>query len=506
MVRPVSHQHIENLPLLRMFFLAPRPNLVYNNFLFKLNVLINSLALNIKSIFYFVLFSYNPRRAELYLRKALFISEKQLESSSASRKSKYNTTNEPAVNTNKINIEQRISKQEEDEEEEASSQQISLNKFNNNNNPAATKPQNNEFKLDSSELENTIAEILFDLGSLLSTYEAKISKNEAVDCLRRSLDIKILILGASHWECEIIKKKLNEVSVDTAQCAATNTNPMVTPVSRLESLDDNLRALLSRSSSINNKASATPRVTSSCKLPSARKSLDKFVNKRKQESDMSKELDKWIANNSIIEVIPPMAHKMNLIRLEQRKYEIETEKSTTVSSKSNEYLQTSEYTDTDSNTLIRQATNKNNNLIPGRTMDHETATVSSNTDRQSPTSNKPKLNTSPMSHASDRKLKLRTSLSLNIPNVSLNQQPRVHLKTCKCPTAISIDIHNVKSVHGPNSSIKKLLDVNQTPQDLRQKSDSKIVRKVYYRTAWYDMPPGSSKTRLKQFVKVAPNA
>ncbi len=46
----------------------------------------------------------------------------------------------------------------------------------------------------SNEEKNNIAEILFDLGCLLATYESKLSKREGIDCLRKSHDIKIIIL------------------------------------------------------------------------------------------------------------------------------------------------------------------------------------------------------------------------------------------------------------------------------------------------------------------------
>jgi hypothetical protein len=53
-------------------------------------------------------------------------------------------------------------------------------------------------KLNLNEDENRVAEILFDLGLLLITFDFKISKRESIDCLRRALDIKLLIqVGAN---------------------------------------------------------------------------------------------------------------------------------------------------------------------------------------------------------------------------------------------------------------------------------------------------------------------
>lgn len=73
-----------------------------------------------------------------------------------------------------------------------------------------------------NEEQNSIAEILFDLGCLLATYDSKISKNEALDCIQRSLDIKILLLGPEHTDCLIINKKLNEIVIENSSSRANS--------------------------------------------------------------------------------------------------------------------------------------------------------------------------------------------------------------------------------------------------------------------------------------------
>jgi len=65
-----------------------------------------------------------------------------------------------------------------------------------------------------NEEQNNTAEILFDLGCLLTTYDSRVSKKEALDCIRRALDIKVLLLGPEHSDCVIINRKLNETILD----------------------------------------------------------------------------------------------------------------------------------------------------------------------------------------------------------------------------------------------------------------------------------------------------
>ena len=79
-----------------------------------------------------------------------------------------------------------------------------------------------------------------------------------------------------------------------------------------------------------------------------------------------------------------------------------------------------------------------------------------------------------------------------------------HQKTCYVPTPFSVDIHNSASVHGPNSTVRDIL-----AQSLRDRVYNKpqfaVLKPIYYRSAWYDRPHGSSKKRFKKFVKLNPS-
>ena len=111
-------------------------------------------------------------------------------------------------------------------------------------------------------------------------------------------------------------------------------------------------------------------------------------------------------------------------------------------------------------------------------------------------------------------------LSRNSASKSRNE---IHSRNCHAPTALSIDVHNIKTINGPHSCLRTLLDLKSTTlsfeapnkknilvtsksisnlgaeENLISNSNvkGKILRKIYYRSAWYDVPPGSSKRRFK---------
>ncbi len=149
-------------------------------------------------------------------------------------------------------------------------------------------------------------------------------------------------------------------------------------------------------------------------------------------------------------------------------------------------------------------------------------------------------------------------LSGKIPRINSTKTPsaakisrnEVHSRNCKAPTALSIDVHNIKTINGPHSCLRTMLELKSTTLKLDEKlnknvlvtssrsahglrfnnnnnkndgdgeggdengktfiSDSdvkgKILKKIYYKSAWYDVPPGSSKRRFRSYVKVTPNA
>jgi hypothetical protein len=168
-----------------------------------------------------------------------------------------------------------------------------------------------EHKLNLAEEENTMAEILFDLGCLLATYDSLISKNEALDCLRRALDIKSLHLGANHSDCQIIKSTLTETTVETAQFQQEQNLR-----GELESSggESSFRALMSRVASSGHvtqrsqqdSSSATSEVNKQGRK-SARPSVHRGLLLRSKVGEKN-ELDAWIERNSVVELIPAKAY------------------------------------------------------------------------------------------------------------------------------------------------------------------------------------------------------
>ncbi len=72
-----------------------------------------------------------------------------------------------------------------------------------------------------------------------------------------------------------------------------------------------------------------------------------------------------------------------------------------------------------------------------------------------------------------------------------------HQRRCYCPTKSSIDIHNAYSIHGPHSTIKGLV--------ARVDPKLAILKPIYYKSTWYDLPAGSLKKRFKEYRKLCPN-
>ncbi len=80
-----------------------------------------------------------------------------------------------------------------------------------------------------------------------------------------------------------------------------------------------------------------------------------------------------------------------------------------------------------------------------------------------------------------------------------------HQQICYIPTAFSVDIHNSASIHGPHSSVKDILSESLKDKTVH-KPHSAILKPIYYKSAWYDRPIGSSKKRFKHFLKLSPNS
>jgi hypothetical protein len=134
--------------------------------------------------------------------------------------------------------------------------------------------------------------------------------------------------------------------------------------------------------------------------------------------------------------------------------------------------------------------------------------------------------------------------STKTPGAAKISRNEVHSRNCKAPTALSIDVHNIKTINGPHSCLRTMLELKSTTLKLDKKLNKnvlvtssrsahglrynkkidgdgdenektfisehdvkgKILKKIYYKSAWYDVPPGSSKRRFRSYVKVTPNA
>ncbi len=98
--------------------------------------------------------------------------------------------------------------------------------------------------------------------------------------------------------------------------------------------------------------------------------------------------------------------------------------------------------------------------------------------------------------------------------IERNVKSSVHSQKCKLPTALSIDVHNTRTVTaGPHSSIKNLMNPSVITAEDRIKSNyhppsvqNRILKHIYYKSVWYDLPAGSSLRRYKNYLKVTPNA
>ena len=103
-------------------------------------------------------------------------------------------------------------------------------------------------------------------------------------------------------------------------------------------------------------------------------------------------------------------------------------------------------------------------------------------------------------------------MSPKCPNNNINN--KIHAHKCNLPTALSVDVHNTRTVTGgPHSAIKNLMNPSVMNMDDRIKSNchppnvhTRILKHIYYKSVWYDLPAGSSLRRYKNYIKVTPNA
>ncbi len=273
--------------------------------------------------------------------------------------------------------------------------------------------------LDDDE-KNTISTILYDLGCLLSNYESVILRKEGIECLRRSLDMKSLLFGPTHTECELIKEFLTFVEIQN----------------HIETLpSENVQTTSEQKAKVYKRAKTASVITARGKIMNNLSTLKKETNTN--ESNNENSMMDWLNKNGA-----------------------QNFKSKTSDDFLTECYQLSEY-----------LSSKEDTSAYGSKL-------------------KPQLSKIPSSHSFSGFRKTVASLS----DVSFAKS---HQRSCYCPTKSSIDIHNAYSIHGPHSTIK----------DLVARVDPKlaILKPIYYKSTWYDLPAGSLKKRFKQYQKLCPN-
>lgn len=400
-----------------------------------------------------LIFSFNPSKAELFFRKALYIREREKITSQTVEASGFTQSAKPS--TVNLNISD-VSNEDKSSSRSASSSRMStlenyyevVDVRNINEQPNVNESTNESTNKQShvfNEEQNTIAEILFDLGCLLSTYESSLARREAIECLRRSLDIKTLILGLNHADCAIIKKRLNQVVEESL------INSMKSPVS--QQLMRRSQSSISYLTEANTRQSFRP--ASSVKNYteiSPKQRLDRYLKdfKTKTETtsstDSSNVLDQWIRQNSIIEMIPSKMEKKAATELLKTSTDVKTEPSV-------------------------QKPDENEILMSLKTK-------SSTRSTQSATRPQAFRSVTNLDHSQFRR---------PVTNESIRR---------------SIDVNNMKLSLNANPSLSSLLTPNPSSMDNRLKT----VKNIYYRTAWHDNPAGSIRARYKNFIKLAPNA
>ena len=351
------------------------------------------------SLYYLIIFffSYSTRKAELFLRKALSISEKY-------KDKVLSQLEKPEILDCSL-----IDKRQNSTQNNKQDGEIHYD-------PDLTSHYSNE-KFDTEELIS-IATILHDLGCLLNEHKSDIIRKEGIDYLRRCLDTKVFIYGSNHTECQIVKAKLTNYEIKN-NTSSTESNYQI----RRNKLNNTLK-LHQKSGGSN----VTPRDKTLKSLENIRKEI--------RNDETHEKMSNWITSNSYIETIKP----------------IDRNKKTEPSLVNTENY--SKMANMGSRQRVYSA------MIP--------SSFSANGTRQSKSAITP------------------------------------HHKACYVPSAFSIDIHNSASVHGPNSAIRDIL-AESLRDRVKNKPQFAVLKPIYYRSAWYDRPHGSSKKRFKKFRKLNPS-
>jgi hypothetical protein len=409
---------------------------------------------------------YNQRKAELYLRKALNIlnnknqpdQSEQHQSTSLTFKLKDDFLSEKFEPEGSLPSDRSVDSYKSDE-----SSFIYENK--------------GEIKSTYNE-SNTIAEILFDLGCLLSTFDSNISKKESIDYLRQSLDIKILLLGIDNDECQVIINELNKTIEQLILAQKRQHNSMnIRSISSATSTASNLSRSRSATTALTSTTATT--TTTTTKRNSSKIKLRRYIEKLNISDDTldsdNQKLNEWIKKNSIIEIIPKKKRPES--RIQSSSMEKSTDRISGLHEKSfyNEYIKQTQSIYIDdfifSRSSINNFKNANNSTMnimrPNKTPQHYTV----------------------RSH-------------LFSPQVSTTPRPKTNNTNSKnANTTKPTIITAPPTLNGPNSTLRSLLNEPL----IRNNIKSKVLKNIYYKTAWYDLPAGSSKRRFKNYIKLTPN-
>ena len=289
------------------------------------------------------------------------------------------------------------------------------------------------------------------------------SKREGLDCLKRSHDIKVIILGANHPDCLSIKLKINELVRENAfkqirKSSLFNNEQYVS--------SRNNSSILRSPTSIKNFAEVSPKVE-------LQKCLDEI--KKQTENGTSAKNDDfniWLKKNSIIELIPSKLDKDNkrarniLESCEQSRNILESQFDF-AKSEDDEFVKSFAY----------KGEFKENDKIG---TDSATQSSSKPFKKQS-LPEKSILVKSKTNEAITAKLKFNKSKSASNTRLLENQKytktyHSIHSRHCKCPTAVSIDVHNSKTINGPHSCLESLINNNKS-----QNVQTKILKRIYYK-------------------------
>jgi hypothetical protein len=473
-------------------------------------------------------FSFNPSRAELFFRKALHIREREKPNSL-----NLMVTGQQQANKNFTSRDADVTDRSMESTGSLDPVVANLTGAGGLSPPGGKKQATRGASAHVyNEEQNTIAEILFDLGCLLSTYDSHISKKESIECLRRCLDIKTLIMGLNHTDCVIIKKRLNEIVAENIDKLRPNHQQMAENVMQLQRSQS---SIAESGQSRHQSVSALKRPGTSmrtCVEITPRQRLNKYISEFREKYEVnaptpsggaktggavsSNPLDQWIRQNSIIEIIPS-------------KLDMAERDSTPLSPKPQQNSQEQQRTDSSSSSLKEHSEfvrgDNDQNLALSRAIEQAAAIKQHLENQRASYSELPPTGNAVHSSSQVRHAKfISSSLSGRMHQQLQNQQLRFKQpsSTATVPAAVvsTEQMASVSRAGHPRTATQRS-NVNRMNLSLsghqnldsllvnvpnRRDNQLKAVKNVYYQTAWINHPPGSVKTRFRNFVKLTPNA